>query len=265
MDYAAEARRLFVVSRKGQIQILNHRAKLVRRAVGFDGVQQIHVADSGEYAIAAMTGGRIVCLDAKLKRVWQTSLTGEVLGMGISPYGSHAAICTESSSLHMVSIDKKEIAQVEVTRPLNFVSFLHEEPLLIGAAEFGHLVCYDLKGRLQWDERVANNVGQMVVSGCGKRIMLAAFALGIQVYTKSGRLKESHSFDGEIAEIAGSSTRKRLAARTLDERLCWIDYEGNMKWSADLSSDPVSKMCVGPMGDRMFMATKSGQLLHLLW
>lgn len=265
ISYAAEARKLLVATRKGQLFHVGHRGDFKKRVVGFEGLKHLDLCDTGDFGIASLEGGTVVCFDSKLKERWRVDVTGEVIGQAIAPFGSHIAVCTESSRVHLVTIDKKEVSHFDVTRPLHFMKFLHDEPLVVGSAEFGHLCCHDMKGIEQWSERIANNVGGMVVSGCGKRILLAAFSHGVQVMNSVGRLKGSFMVDGVVARIAGSSTRKRLGLWTDDGRLMWLDYDGNVKWACNLQSDPVIHMEVGPMGDRMFVATTSGRLLHLLW
>ena len=105
----------------------------------------------------------------------------------------------------------------------------------------------------------------MVVSGCGKRILLSAFNHGIQVLNQNGKQKGSFMVDGIPNFVAASSTRKRLAATTLENRLYWLNFEGELLWACDLSSDPAQCLAVGPMGDRLFVSTQSGRLLQLVW
>ena len=265
ISYAAEARSLLVATIKGQLFHISHRGDLKKRVLGFKGLQHLNLCDTGEFGIASIDGGQVVCFNRKLQKLWEVELTGDVVGQAITPFGSHIAVCTESSQIHIVTIDQKQVSHFDVTRPLPFLTFLHNEPHLVGSAEFGHLCCHDLKGKEQWSERIANNVGGMVVTGCGTRILLAAFTHGVQAMNGSGKHQGSFMIDGVAARIAGSSTRKRFGLVTDDNRLMWLDYEGNVKWTCNMQRDPVTFMQVGPMGDRMFIATASGRLLHLIW
>ncbi|MFY9255355.1 MAG: hypothetical protein WAO83_18025 [Fuerstiella sp.] len=265
LKFAAEARTLLVGTKSGHLLTLREDGTQVCRERGFDGLRMLAWCETGKFGAAALQGGELVCFDEQLKTLWKVKFTGEVVGLGISPFGSHIAASTESSRVHIVTTDKREIAKFETTRPLEFIQFLQDSPKLIGAAEFGHLCCHTLDGREEWNERIANNVGNMVVSGCGKRILLAAFNHGIQVLNENGKQKGAFMIDGIPNLVSASSSRKRIAATTLEHRLYWLKYEGELVWACDLSADPVISMAVGPLGNRLFIATTSGRLLQLVW
>ncbi len=265
MDYAEEARSLLMGTETGHLVLLSQSGEQLKRERGFDDIRSLVWSDTGEFGAVALAGGQLVCFDNQLKKRWEVELTGEIRGLAITAYGSHIAVSSESSQTHIVTIDKKEVAKFDTPRPLDFLHFLHEKRLLIGAAEFGYLCCHQLDGREEWNERIMNNVGNIAVSGCGKRILLAAFNHGIQVLTGRGQQKGSFMVDGIPNAVAASSTRKRLAATTLEDRIYWLNFEGELLWACDLSRDPATCMCVDPLGDRLFVATQSGRLLQLSW
>ncbi len=265
MDYAEEARSLLVGTATGHLVLLNQSGEQLKRERGFDDIRCLVWSDTGKFGAVALANGWLVCFDDQLKKRWEVELTGEIRGLAITPFGSHIAVSSESSQTHIVTIDKKEVAKFDTPRPLDFLHFLHEKPLLIGAAEFGHLCCHQLDGHEEWNERIMNNVGNIAVSGCGKRILLAAFNHGIQVLSGRGQQKGSFMVDGIPNAVAASSTRKRLAATTLEDRIYWLNFEGELLWACDLSRDPAKCMCVDPMGERLFVATQSGRLLQLFW
>ncbi len=265
LQYAAEARTLLIGTKTGQLISLTDDGTPLRRERGFDRLKLLAFSDDGKFGAAALDDGKLICFNGELKILWQVDFTGEVLAIGMTPFGSNIAISTESSRVHIVTTDKREISKFETTRPLQHVQFLQDSPLLIGAAEFGHLCCHRLDGGEEWNERIANNVGHMVATGCGKRILLAAFNHGIQVLNQNGKQKGSFMIDGIPNLVATSASRKRIAATTLENRIYWLNYEGELIWACDLTSDPVVSMAVGPLGDRIFVATQSGRLLQLVW
>ena len=71
--------------------------------------------------------------------------------------------------------------------------------------------------------------------------------------------------DGIPNSVVAASTRKRLAATTLENRIYWLNFEGELIWACDLSRDPAKHMSVDPLGERLFVATQSGRLLQLYW
>lgn len=265
ISYAAEARTLLVGTQNGCLILMNRLGNQLRREQGFEGLRFLSWCDTGDFGVAALKGGRLVCFDSNLKRLWDVRLTGNVVGLAMTAYGSHIAISTESSEVHIVTSDKKEICKFETTRPLEFMHFVTETALLVGAAEFGHLCCHRLDGTEEWNERIANNVGNMSVTGCGKRILLAAFNHGVQMLNGDGKQKGSFMVDGIPNFVTASSNRNRIAVTTLEGRIYWLKFSGDLLWASDLAQDPPISVCVGPLGERLFLATQSGRLLQLEW
>ncbi|MEQ9411435.1 MAG: hypothetical protein RIK87_27215 [Fuerstiella sp.] len=265
MDLAAEARTLLAGTGSGHLMLLGPAGEQLARERGFDGLRHLAWSDVGNFAVVALENGRLICLDGRLSRKWEVDLTGEIVGLALSPFGSHIAVSTESAYVHLVTTDRKEVGKFNSTRPLEFLQFLYERPLVVGAAEFGHLCCHDLDGSEQWNERIMNNVGSMSVTGDGRRILLAAFNHGVQVLNSSGRQKGSFVVDGIPDFVAAAANRRRLAVRTLEHRLYWLNFDGDVSWGCDFASDPAHRLCVGPLGDRLYVATQSGRLLQLAW
>lgn len=265
MDLAEEARTLLVGTGTGHLILLGQNGEQLARERGFGSLRSLVWSSTGEFGVAALDGGRLICVDGNLKPRWEVDLTGEVIGLAISPYGSHIAVSTDSAQVYVVTIDKKEVGKFGTTRPLEFLSFLWERSAILGAAEFGHLCCHSLNGVEEWNERIMNNVGNMVVTADGKRILLSAFNHGIQVLNSQGQQKGSFVVDGIPDYVAVSSSKRKLVARTVEHRLYWLNFEGDITWGCDFVSDPPGKLCVGPLGDRLYVSTQSGRLLQLVW
>lgn len=265
MDFAAEDRTLVLGTKSGVLLKLNQSGEQLKRERGFGGLKSVVWADAGNFGAAALKKGQLVCFDASLNSKWRVDLPGNILALAISPFGSHIAVSTEHGDVHIVTSDRKEVARFETLQPLRHLQMLHESPALIGAAEFGHLCCHELNGDERWNVRIMNNVGCMVATGCGERILLAAFNHGIQVLDGWGQQEGSFMIDGVPGAVVVAENRRRLAATTLENRLYWMNLDGNLLWAADLSADPVECMAIGPMADRLFLATQSGRLMQLVW
>lgn len=265
MDLAVEARTLLIGTEDGQLLLLNAGGKRLARQRGFDGIRFLAWSDTGNFGVVALDGGHLICVNDKLSPSWDVDLTGEVVGLALSPFGSHVAVSTESSRVHIVTTDKQEIGKFTTTRPLEFLHFLYERSALLGAAEFGHLCCHTLDGKEEWNERIMNNVGNMAVTGDGKRIVLSAFNHGVQVLNSSGKQKGAFMVDGIPDFVGVAATRRRLVTRTIEHRIFWLNFDGEVSWGCDLSPDPARNICVGPLGDRLFISTQSGRLMQLVW
>jgi hypothetical protein len=265
LAYAAEARTLLLATTAGTLTLLRQDGSLLKTNRGFNEVRSVIWADAGNYGAAVIGDNKVVCIDASLTALWDVQVTGHVTAAAITPFGSHLAICTDSSRTHIVTSDRKQVAKFDTIRRLDFVQFVAEQPKLIGAAEFGHLCCHDLDGNELWNQRLSSNVGAMSVTSCGRRILLAGFNHGIQVLTGKGNQRGSFMVDGIPAMVCVSANRRRIAALTLESRIYWMNFEGDMLWAADLAADPPKRIAVGPLGERLFVVTTSGRLLQLRW
>ncbi len=263
--YAVEARTLLLATSAGTLTLLCRGGTLLQTSRAFKDVRSVVWADTGNFGAAVLGHDKLVCFDASLKILWNVKVTGQILSTAISPYGSHLAICADSTRTHIVTTDRKEVAEFHTTRALDFVQFVAEQPRLVGAAEFGQLCCHDLTGQELWNQRLSTNVGAMSVTSCGRRILLAGFNHGIQLLTGRGNQRGSFMVDGIPAEVRVSASRRRIAVLTLESRIYWLNFEGDILWAADLSMDPPRCIETGPLGERLFVVTQSGRLLQLRW
>ena len=231
----------------------------------FAGLRKLVWSDNGEIGVAVLGDNRMLCFDQRLKPLWDASITGRIIGIAIAPHGSHVAFSSDSARLHIITSDRKEIAKVDTKLALEHLSFLAEAPELIAAAEFGQMCRFDLKGNELWNERLMNNAGDISVSEGGKRIFIAAFNHGVQVYDRSGKQLGSFAIDGIPCRVSASATKNRVAVLTLENRIFWLNFEGSIQWAVDVSQDPPTHICTGPLGDRLFIATQSGCLLQIAW
>jgi hypothetical protein len=265
MDLACEARTLLVASRSGHLSLLNDHGERLIEEFQYAGVSRIVWADSGDTGAAVMGDDRLLCFDHKLKPLWDARITGRITGLAIAPHGSHIAFATDSARIHIVSADRREVAKFDTVRPLEHLKFYGEMPRLLAAAEQGQMCCYDLQGREIWHERILNNAGDLCLSEPSRRIFMAAFNHGVQVFESDGTVLGAYALDGIPSRVSASRFHNRVAVMTLENRIFWLNFEGTIQWVADLSVDPPEHIQTGPLADRLWIATTSGCLLALSW
>lgn len=265
LDFAAEASTLLIATPLGHLTLLKQSGELLACDRNYADIGRIVWADAGNFGAAVMNDEKLVCFDQSLRPIWDVRITGRITALAIAPHGSHLAFSTDACRTYIVTIDKQETARLEDRRPLDHLAFLADEPAIIGASEFGSLISYTLEGREIWQENILNNIGDLSVSDCGRRILLSAFNHGIQLYNKKGKQRGAFMIDGIPSRVSGAATRTRLAALTLENRVYWLNFEGELQWAADLSADPPKHIQTGPLGDRLFLATTAGRLMQLFW
>ncbi len=265
LTIAREARTIAAGTRNGRLCLMTQAGDRIRESLNFGQLSRVVLCDSGELGVAVLGSSSLALFDNSLKTLWQSSITGRITAVAISPYGGHLAFATDSARIHIVTNEKKEVATIDTRRPMDHLAFLTEEPHLIAAAEFGQMCRYDLKGREVWTEHILNNVGDLSVSEGGKRLFLAAFNHGVQVYGLDGQQLGSFAIDGIPSRVVCSATRARVAVLTLENRIFLLNFEGSIQWAVDISQDPPEHIAMGPLGDRLFIASSSGCLLAATW
>lgn len=265
MDFAHEARQLLLGTGRGHLALISQSGDRIANSLNYSGLSKAVLAHSGDLGAAIVDDSQLVCFDKSLKPIWDVSITGRIKALAIAPHGSHIAFSTDSARLHIVTTDRRELAKIETRRPMEHISFLAEEPELIAAAEFGQMCRFSLKGKEIWNEHLMNNVGDMSVAEGAKRIFLAAFNHGVQIYNRSGQQLGAFAIDGIPSRVAAAATKTRVAVLTLENRIYWLNFDGEIQWAVDISQDPPQHICTGALGDRLFVGTQSGCLLQVSW
>lgn len=260
-----EARILAVATRRGRISLLSQSGDHLADSPAWEGVSSLVLSHSGEIGAAVVSERHLVCFDRSLKPLWDVEITGRITGLAVAPYGSHIAFATDSERLHIVTVDRREVVKIETRRPVQHLAFLAEKPELLAAGEFGQLGRLALSGTEIWMQQLVNNVGDLSLSEGAGRFFMAAFNHGVQVYDLGGDQLGTFAVDGIPSHVSASAIRSRISVLTLEHRIYWMNFEGEIQWAADMSHDPPLRILTGPLGDRLFIAAQSGRLLHVTW
>ena len=265
LQFSQEARRIFVATRNGRLCVLSESGERLRESLHFGGARLLAVAQTGDAGVAVTGENELICFGEDLKPYWDARVTGRITAVAMAPYGSHIAFATDSSRIHVITSDRREVSTIEVRRPIEHLRFLSTSAALIAAAEFGELSCYDLQGRQQWSEPQVSNIGDIAVSEGGRRLFLAAFNHGVLVCDESGDQLGTFAIDGIPCRVSCSAVQRRVAVMTLEHRIFWLNFEGAVQWAVDLSLDPPQHIAVSPLGDQLIIATQSGCVLSVTW
>ncbi len=93
---------------------------------------------------------------------------------------------TPACTLHLLDRRGHAVWQATTPRPLCHLAFVPEKPVLIGAADFGLVLCFGATGECLWRDGLVAHVGSLAVSGDGAGIMLACFGDGLVRYSVAG-------------------------------------------------------------------------------
>ncbi|MEI7700471.1 MAG: hypothetical protein WCK86_11790 [Planctomycetia bacterium] len=265
LQYSQESRQIFVATNNGRLCVLSEQGERLRESVHFSQVRKLAVAQTGDAGVAIIGESGLVCFASDLKPIWDARVTGRINAVAMAPYGGPIAFATDSSRIHIVTSERRELSKVECRRPIEYLHFLSTAPQLIAAAEFGELSCYDLKGRQVWSEPQVSNIGGIAVSEGGRRLFLAAFNHGVLVCNDEGDQLGTFAIDGIPSQVCCSAIQRRVAVMTLENRIFWLNFEGSVQWAADLSQDIPQHMAMSALGDNLLIGTQSGCLLSVAW
>src|SRR5262249_37260907 len=84
--------------------------------------------------------------------------------------------------LHLFDRQGKAVWKVTTPRPLRYLAFIPEKPMLAASADFGLVACFDAAGKPLWRDGLVAHVGSLAVSGDGAVIALACFTEGLCCY-----------------------------------------------------------------------------------
>jgi hypothetical protein len=134
----------------------------------------------------------------------------------------------------------------------------------VAVSGLGQLCCHDFSGELLWQQALYTNVGDMAVTGDGKTILLAGYTVGIQCHNQAGVQVGSYHLQGTVSRVACSFRPGRIAAATVERRLCWLNADGQVLWTTEVPDDVVRLIC-DPAGAGMICGLQSGRILRLDW
>jgi hypothetical protein len=221
------------------------------------------LADDGSALAVAGSQGEVSRLAPDMTPRWRRALRHPAVALATDPFGHRLAVSDARGSLLLLDRDGRPVWESHQPRPLHHLAFVPEAPLLLGAADFGLVVCLDAAtGRVVWRDGLAAHCGALATSGDGGRVVLACFSDGLRRYDRAGGPKghvttrepcrlAALSFDGRLALVAGRANRLLL-----------LDIHGKVH-GIHLLGRPAVALALSALGDRAVVALTDGGVLAL--
>lgn len=260
--FAREQCRLLVWDEQSWLYLFNLTGNLQSQRQFSSTISAGSCADDGS-AFAIIEGDRTLhWLAPDLSTRWQITLPRRALALALDPFGQYVAVSDEGGNVEIFNRLEQRVSQVEVPRPLEFLSFVPAAPFLIGSSDYGLVACLDFTGRIVWRDGLVAHVGGLTVSGEGTSILLACFTHGLQGYSLAGQKLNrsgkfwpcrlaSVSFDGRYV-LAGGLTRE----------LMLLSSSGQLLGSCNLDEGIVG-LALSALADRAFVALGDGKIQGL--
>ncbi len=219
-------------------------------------------ADDGRSFVAVGSQGQVWFLAPDFTPRWERSIDLRPTAIAIDSMGQRVAVAGADGSVCILDKAGILIQQSTSPRPLHLLAFVPEMPALLGAADFGVVVCFDRSGAVAWRDAVVMHIGCMAVSGDGRTIALGCFSDGVCCYSllegpKSRRLVPAAK---PCRIVATSYTADTWMTIGLEPVATVWRPDGNSVAELAIAGNPVG-MAMNPRGTQGYVATAEGLLI----
>jgi hypothetical protein len=255
---ARESGQTLVWDENHWLYLINVRGERQGQARPLPALAAASVADDGSALAVAGSRGEVARLAPDLAPRWQRSLRHPAVAAALDPFGRRLAVSDNRGGLFLFDRDGRPVWQVQQPRALHHLAFVPEAPFLLGAADFGLVVCLDaVGGSVVWRDGLPAHCGSLSVSGDGERLVLACFSDGLRLGSSTAGTKghvPSHepcrmaalSFDGRRVLVAGRA-----------DRLLLLDIHGHVR-GIHLLERPAVAVALAALGRRAVVALTDG-------
>jgi len=265
MDMGRESGEILAVDDCGGLYRINRRGELLKSSKGLRGARAVAWSDTNAAGAVIIGDQKVLRLNGKLEADWSVGLPEPALGVAVAPFGRQTAISLANGGNLVLGEQSEQLSIFETARPLKWIQFLTNKPVLIGAAEYGQVCAHHINGERLWSEKCFASLGEMSAAANGELILVAGFNQGIQSFDgDDGSTRDSYLTEGTVSRVACSYDAERIAAATLEHHLLWLNFSGRLLWSTEVDEEIVRVIC-DPLGDWLLVGLRSGQILRLEW
>lgn len=265
MDLGRESGEVLAADDSGGLYRISRRGELLKSSNGLRGVRALAWSDTNAAGAVIVGDRKVLRLNGNLEAEWSVGLPEPALGVALAPYGRQTAISLANGGNLVLGEQSEQLSIFETARPLKWIQFLANKPVLIGAAEYGQVCAHRINGERLWSEKCFASLGEMCASADGETVLVAGFNQGIQTFDgDDGSTKDSYLIEGTIGRVSCSVDVGRIAAASLERQLYWLNSNGRLLWSTEVDEEIVRVIC-DPLGDWLLVGLRSGHILRLDW
>jgi len=237
------------------------------------GQQQAEVQTPGDLAAACAAAdgrsfaavgeqGQVWLLAPDLTPRWQRSIDGRATAVAVDCSGERIAVAGGDGSLQLFDQTGTQLWMNNNPRPLHFLSFVPERPILIGCADFGLVACFDETGRCVWRDGLVAHTGSLAATGDGGLVVLACFSEGACCYSLTDGPK-SRRFVPAVAPcrvLACTYAGDVWLTVGLEPRATLRGADGAARAEVEVAGRVVG-LALDPLGSEAVAATAEGVLM----
>jgi hypothetical protein len=264
LEQAAETGDLIAADETGTLYKIDRSGRIVNMVRGRSPVRGLAWADTGAGGAVLVGQNMLYWFNEQLQFTGSAELPGLTMSVAIESQANYVAVALGDSINVLFDSNRKLFRHFDSHQPLVRLRFLLDEPALVGVAEYGLLTAHHFDGSKLWSEKLFSGVGDLAITGDGRAILLACFAMGIQCHGGGGEHRGSYHIGGTASRVATSFHPGRIAVATLERMIYWLDTDGQVLWQG-LTPDEVVRVVVDPLGKGLTCGFKSGRITRLDW
>lgn len=265
MDLGRESGEVLAADDAGGLYRISRRGELLKSSQSLRGIRVVAWSDTNAVGAVIVGDRKVLRLNGDLEAEWSVGLPEAALGVALAPYGRQTAISLANGGNLVLGEQSEQLSIFETARPLKWIQFLANKPVLIGAAEYGQVCAHRINGERLWSEKCFASLGEMCASADGETVLVAGFNQGIQTFDgDDGSTKDSYLIEGTIGRVSCSFDAGRIAAASLERQLYWLNSSGRLLWSTEVDDEIVRVIC-DPLGEWLLVGLRSGHILRLDW
>lgn len=264
LDMGRESGEVLAADETGGLYRLDRRGQLLTVSRGLRGVRAVAWSDTNAAGAAIVGERKVFRLNGQLEAVWSVELPEVALGVALAPFGRQMAISLANGGNLVLGEQSEQLTVFETIRPLKWIQFLANAPVLIGAADYGQICAHRLNGQQLWSEKSFTSLGEMCAAADGETIFLAGFNQGIQSLNGDGSTGDSYLIEGTVCRVSCSLNADRIAAATMERQLYWLDSDAQLLWATEVDDEIVRVIC-DPLGEWLLCGLRSGHIVRLDW
>jgi hypothetical protein len=215
--------------------------------------------DGNGAAVSGVQAPIVYWLAPDLSPRWHRPLPQRATALAVEPLGQRVAVADAGSSLHLIDCDGQTVWRAITPRPLHYLAFVPEKTALVGAADFGLVVCFGADGECLWRDGLVAHVGSLSVSGDGGCLLLACFGDGLYRYNADGPRQQRIVLDAPCRLAAVSYTGDRLLTVDHDRHVRLRNLEGVRRDSLRMEGSIVA-LALGALGDAGMVGLADGSI-----
>jgi hypothetical protein len=218
--------------------------------------------DGGAYAIGGLQTPLVCWLAPDLAPRWQRSLPQRITAVAMEPLARCVAVADAGGTLRLLDAGGQTLWKATTPRPLHHLAFVPEKAILVGAADFGLVLCFGASGECLWRDGLVAHVGSLAVSGDGNYVLLACFSDGLHRYSTDGPGSQQRiPLESPCRLAAVSYDGDSLLTADRPQRLCLRDPKGDIREQLNLDA-PVAAVALGALADFAVAGLASGTILR---